>query len=102
MVVQNKFFSLLGICMKAGKVQSGEVGSEAALKGKKAKLIIVAEDASENTKTKFLNSAKFYNVDLIEYGKKIDLGWAVGKAERSVMAIIDDGFAKKLKELSIS
>lgn len=88
--------------MKAGKAQSGEVACEAAVKSKKAKLIIVACDASENTKTKFLNSARFYNTDLIEYGNKSELGWALGKAERSVVAITDSGFAAKLKELSRS
>jgi len=88
--------------MKAGRLTSGEVGCESALKGKKAKLIILAEDASENTKTKFTNSAKFYAVDLIIYGNKSELGYALGKGERSVVAVTDQGFAAKFKEMSVN
>ena len=51
----NKFYSMLGLCMKAGRLTSGEVGCEAAIKGKKAKLIILAEDASEKTKKEIDN-----------------------------------------------
>lgn len=85
--------------MKAGKIVSGEVGCESTVKGKKAKLIIVASDASENTKTKFTNSARFYGVDIIEYGTKAELGYAVGKAERSVIAVTDEGFSAKLIQM---
>ena len=101
----NKFYSMLGLCMKAGRLTSGEVGCEAAIKGKKAKLIIVAEDASENTKTKFTNSAKFYAVDLISYGNKSELGYALGKGEvvrrgkvrRAKLFYLRDRVGKKAK-----
>lgn len=85
--------------MKAGRIVSGEVGCENAVKGGKAKLIIVAADASENTKNKFANSAKFYGVDIIEYGTKTELGYAMGKAERSVAAVTDEGFSAKLIQM---
>jgi ribosomal protein L7Ae-like RNA K-turn-binding protein len=86
--------------MKAGRLSSGEVACEAAIKSKKAKLIIIALDASENTKKSFKNSAQFYNIELIEYGNKSELGYALGKEQRSVIAINDDGFASRLKELT--
>ena len=95
----NKILSILGLCMRAGLLSAGEVSAESAIKGQKAKLLIVAQDASANTKKKFKNSAEFYKVKMIYYGDKEELGKAVGKAERSVMAVCDDGFAKKLGEL---
>ena len=58
----NKIYSLLGLCQKAGKIVSGEVGCEAAIKNKTAKLLLLAEDASENTKKKFQNS---YVIDVL-------------------------------------
>lgn len=95
----SKILSILGLCMRAGLLSAGEVSAESAIKSQKAKLLIVADDASANTKKKFNNSAKFYKVKLVYYGKKEDLGKAVGKAERSVMAVCDEGFAKKLEGL---
>ena len=55
----NKILSLLGLCMRAGLLSSGEVSVEAAIKNGKAELIIVSEDASLNTKNRFSNSSEF-------------------------------------------
>ena len=41
------------------------------------------------------------NADIIEYGNKQELGFALGKDQRSVIAILDDGFASRLKELAL-
>ena len=46
---------MVGIATKAGKVASGEFMTENAVKSGIASLVIVAEDASENTKKKFQN-----------------------------------------------
>ena len=47
----NKQLSLLGLAMKAGKVVSGEFAVEKYVKeGKSTSLVLVAEDASKNTK----------------------------------------------------
>ena len=45
----NKFLSLLGLCKRAGKLAAGEVAAEQAVRGKKAFLLILSEDASKNT-----------------------------------------------------
>lgn len=95
----NKVLSILGLCMKAGLLSAGELAAENAIKSQKARLLIIAEDASANTKKKFYNSSEFYKVKMVYYGNKEELGKAVGKAERSVMAVCDDGFAKKLEGL---
>ena len=65
-----KFYSLLGLCKRASKVAGGEVAAEEAIRGKKACLVIVAGDASANTKKKFHNSASFYEVPILELGTK--------------------------------
>ena len=48
--VKNKIFSLLGLATRSRNLVSGEFSSEKAVKGGKAFLVIVAEDASDNTK----------------------------------------------------
>ena len=53
MPLKNKFFSMLSLCQRAGRLVSGELPCENAVKSGKAKLLIIAEDASANTKKKF-------------------------------------------------
>ena len=51
----NKVLSLLGLATKAGKIASGEFSTEKSVKSGKGFLVLVAADASENTKKKFRN-----------------------------------------------
>lgn len=93
---QSKILSLAGLAMKAGKVVSGEFSTENAVKSRQASLIIVAEDASKNTKKLFNDKCKFYEIPVFEYGTKEELGKAIGKEVRSSVGILDEGFAKTM------
>jgi len=88
---------MLSLCQRAGKLVSGELPCEKALKNSSAYLIIIASDASENTKSKFNKKAFFYNVPIVEFGIKETLGKAIGKDFRAVLAICDKNFAIKIK-----
>ena len=52
---QNKVLSLIGLATKAGKTAGGEFSTEKSVKTGHAFLVIVSEEASENTKKKFRN-----------------------------------------------
>lgn len=91
---QNKVLSLIGLAMKAGKIASGEFATEKEVKTGYAELVIVAEDASDNTKKKFQNMCEFYEVPIYFYGDKDTLGHAMGKEFRASLAVTDPGFAK--------
>ena len=92
--------SMLSLCQRAGSLVSGEDSVEIALKEKKACLIIIAEDASENTKNKFLTKAEFYNVNVVVYGSKEDLSSCVGKFNRTVFAVVENrSFAERIFQL---
>lgn len=95
-----KFYSLLGLCKRAGRLAGGEVAAEQAVRGKEARMLVVAGDASANTKKKFRNSAAYYHIPLVETGTKAELGKAVGEEMRAVFAVLDAGFAKKLQEIA--
>ena len=58
----NKVLSLLGLATKAGKVASGEFSTEKSVKTGKGFLVLVADDASQNTRKKFQNMCDFYEV----------------------------------------
>jgi ribosomal protein L7Ae-like RNA K-turn-binding protein len=87
---------MLGLAMKAGKVVSGEFATDKGVKTGKASLVIVSEDASDNTKKMFSNMCEFYKVPIFYYGTKDELGHSIGKAMRSSLAITDENFANSL------
>lgn len=97
----NKVLSLVGLATKAGKTVSGEFSTEKSVKSGKSFVVIVADDASENTKKKFRNMCEFYDVPLYFLSDKITMGKAMGKEFRASLSIQDENFAKAiLKELA--
>ncbi|MBQ9518925.1 MAG: ribosomal L7Ae/L30e/S12e/Gadd45 family protein [Firmicutes bacterium] len=98
--MNRKTASMLSLCRRAGCMVSGELPAEDALKENKALLIIIAGDASENTKKKFLNKSKHYNVNAVVYGSKEELSAAIGEYNRSVFAVIgNEHFADEIYTL---
>ncbi len=90
----SKALSMVSLATKAGKTVSGEFSTEKAVKSYLAELVIVAADASENTKKKFKNMCDFYEVPIYFYGDKDTLGHAMGKEFRATLAVTDAGFSK--------
>jgi len=97
---RNKVLSLIGLATKAGKTVSGEFSTEKSVKTGKGFLVLVAEDASENTKKKFRNMCAYYEVPIYFLSDKEGLGKSMGKEFRASLAIQDENFAKAIvKEL---
>jgi len=95
----NKIYSFLGLAQKAGKLISGDETCERAVKLGRTGLVIVAEDASANTKKKFADICNYRDVEIRFYGEKELLGRYIGKEIRTVIAVLDGGFAAHLKEM---
>ena len=94
----SKALSLVSLATKAGKTASGEFCTEKEVQTGMAELVIVAEDASANTKKKFKNMCDFYEVPIYFYGDKDTLGHAMGKEFRATLAVTDAEFAKGIKK----
>ena len=94
----DKIISMIGMATKAGRTASGEFMTERAVKKGDAFLVIVAEDASENTKKMFENMCTFYQIPFYIYGTKETLGHRMGKAIRASLAILDQGFGDAVKK----
>lgn len=90
------FYGLLGMALRAGKIISGDAAVEASLKKGKGKLLIIAEDAPGSLK-KFQKWAEDLNLPLLLAGEKIELGKALGQSPRAVVLVMDEGFAKAIK-----
>ena len=100
--IEKKILSLFGLMTKAGKLASGEFQTETAIKSKTAFLVIVAEDASDNTKKLFQDKCSFYKVPILFWGTKEELGHAIGKEYRASLAILDKGFAEAIINMNQS
>jgi len=83
---------------KAVKSKGLERSLKKAIKSGKAYLVIVSEEASDNTKKMFENSCAYYKVPVYQFGMKEELGHAMGKEMRASLAVLDSGFAKALRE----
>jgi ribosomal protein L7Ae-like RNA K-turn-binding protein len=91
--------SMLGIAAKGRNVVSGSFAVEKAVKTGKAFLVIVSDEASDNTKKMFTNMCEFYMVPIAFYGTKDALGQAIGKQMRANLAVTDSGLAKAIQKL---
>ncbi len=95
--MNEKFLGLIGLAKRAGKVSGGEFICRQSIKSKKAKLVIIARDASKNTQKSIKNSCAFYKVEYIECATMQDLGKFTGGGERAVISINDENLAKAIK-----
>ncbi|WP_143321248.1 ribosomal L7Ae/L30e/S12e/Gadd45 family protein [Clostridium sp. HBUAS56010] len=96
---RQKILNLIGLATKAGKTASGEFMTEKSVKTGKASLVIVSEEASENTKKMFTNMCTYYQIPIYFFASKNELGRAMGKEMRASLVIVDNGFAKAVMKL---
>ncbi len=100
----DRILSNLSLAAKAGRIVSGEFAVEKAVRDGSACLVIVAEDASGNTRKKMQNMTEFYEIPLYFYSDKENLAHCIGKDYRSMVAVTDPGFAdsidKKLRQIT--
>ena len=86
------------MCQKAGKIAAGEFSVEKAIKEGKTHLVIIAGDASDNTKKKFTNMSNYRNVPFrIDFTKE-ELGKAIGKEMRATICVLDENFAQTIEK----
>lgn len=97
-MANNNIAFALGLAQKAGKVASGDFAVRSALKSGKAKLLVVATDAAPNSKKDMYYLAEVAGVEVVELLTRDELGFAIGKAKRTALAITDLNFAKMIKK----
>lgn len=97
--MDNKLFGLLSICRKSGRMAFGfDMSKEAAEKGK-AQLIVLASDISPKTEKEVRFFSDKYNVKTVKTGYTIDdFFHGIGK-KVGIIAVCDNGFARKAESL---
>ncbi|WLR43505.1 YlxQ family RNA-binding protein [Bacillus carboniphilus] len=94
-----KWMSLLGLAYRANKVISGEELVIQQVRNGRAHLVLLSNDASQNTRKKVLNKCAYYQIPVRFVENRLELGQAIGKEARVTVGILDSGFASKLCEL---
>ena len=92
----------LGLAYRAGKVVSGFDQVTAAVRRGQVKLLILASDISRNTLSKLLDEGYRLDAglpDAYSFSTQAQLGQAIGKPDRALIAITDQGFADKLSDM---
>ena len=92
----DKIHGLMGLAMRAGKIAFGTEQVIEAIERKKAFLVIIAKDISENSKKKMINTCEKNKIQYIEYGTIQDNSKAIGKQNKAVIAIKDENFSKEI------
>lgn len=98
--MEDKVLGLLGLMRRANALQVGEDNTGAAVKAGKAKLLLLAEDASDNARRRAQSFTEGRNVETVPlpYTKE-RLAESLGAAGCSMLAATDLGFANALMKL---
>ena len=95
----DEMLRFLGLMRRAGKLSVGEEGTGQAARAGKAKLILLAHDASDNARDRAEGFARRSGAALVRlHADKAALASALGVAGGSMAAVCDAGFARALLE----
>lgn len=102
--MNEKFFGMLGLAMRAGRLMIGSEQVFSGLSGRRVLLCIVSGDASAGTKKKLRTKCEFYGVKMITTDIELgELGRLLGKTYApACVGVTDEGFAKELVRLAES
>lgn len=96
----DKFLNMMGLCARAGKCLYGETACLNGIRMGKVELMVIDENTSDNTRKRFTDACTFRSIPLITCSQ--DIGNAVGKPGRKLIAVSDKAFAKMLLQLTQS
>ena len=93
-----RVLGLLGLCARAGKIQSGEQACRLTIKHGQAQLLLLDSAASPLTRKAFFDACAYHHIP-IRLTDADALGTAIGKSDRRVAVVTDEKLAKKLADM---
>lgn len=90
----NGVYSAIGLANKAGALVTGMDACLRAVRYGKVILVVLSEEASENTKKKIINACRNKDIPCMEYGKGGMLGKMTGKSHRIVVGVRDKNLSR--------
>jgi len=96
---QPDYLNIIGLAYRARKCSLGEDIIVNDIRQKRAQLVLLANDTGKQTKKKITDKCRTYNVPFRIVDDRSTLSNAIGKTQRVAIAILDAGFAAKIKSL---
>ncbi len=94
---------LLGLARRAGALERGTGSTQRAVKDGRARLVLLAQDASKVQLEKVLKLLRHQDTPRVVLGSRAELGAAVGSAPLSAVAVTDESFASQLvRQLAVN
>lgn len=93
--MQDKLKDYLGLCRLSNNLRYGSEIVLDLIKSKKARLVILSSGASLNTKKRFYDKTKYYNIPIIEIDNLI-INDVFSSLDVKVIAILNDGFKEQI------
>lgn len=97
--MKSNYLNMVGLAYRARKISTGEDSIVKDIQSNRAKLVLIANDVGIQTNKKLTDKCKYYDIPYFEVDDRSTLGHAMGKQDRVAVAILNDGFAKKIKSL---
>jgi ribosomal protein L7Ae-like RNA K-turn-binding protein len=94
----NNILSLLGLAARARAIILGEEFCLKAMAKHPKGIVFLATDAGENITKKVLNKSTTYDYTIIQKFNTEELSNAIGKKNRKLIVITDNGFNRKFRE----
>ncbi len=94
--MNRKVISYLGFAKKSGNLMAGVNTCTFALNKGKVRLVILAEDISENSEKKIMKEIRRRGVRYVKYGNGEEMSRAIGSQGRSVFAVCDRNFSEAI------
>lgn len=94
----NPICSLLSLAARGRNLVSGEFSTEKAIKEGRAYVVLIAEDASDNTKKHFTDMCSYRSIPCYFFADKDILGHAIGNEMRASLAVTNEGLAHSIVE----
>lgn len=89
---------MLGLAQRAGQLVSGDLAVQEACRRGRARMLFLASDAGSNAKKTFQGLSGEAGIALVETGTRDELGQAIGKSPRAILAVTSDQFVKGLRQ----
>lgn len=99
--INKRVWGMISLAQKAGVVASGEGRAQDAIRSGDSSLIIVSQDASNNTLKRFSNMGEYRDIPVLVMSDRYELGHAIGKKFAVVLTICDNGFSDNIKKILV-
>ena len=94
-----KLYGIIGLATKAGKLTAGTDACLEGIEKKNIKLVIIATDASDRTKKLVKEKCEQFNVSVYEILTIDEISKSIGKPNKAIIGIKENGFAEKIKKI---